>query len=270
MDLQLKGKACLVTGSNTGIGEVVAKTLAREGARVAVHGRDAVRTRAVADEICRAGGEAVATVGDLSSRADADRVAETALAAFGAIDVLVNNAGHGNPRGPVEWMDTTEEDFLKIYDDNVVSGVRMIHRLVPQMKQRKWGRIIMISSAAGAQPIAQMPDYGATKAAIINYTVSLSKALARTGVTANCVSPGPIKTALLKRELVDGLAAQFGWGTDEAVVDQRCAEFFDLPAGRLGSCEDVGNLVAFLASPLTDFITGSNYRVDGGMVKSVN
>jgi 3-oxoacyl-[acyl-carrier protein] reductase len=186
------------------------------------------------------------------------------------VDILVNNAGHGNPRGPVDWFETTEEDFLNIYNANVVSAVRMIRRLVPKMREQRWGRIIMNSSVGAAQPEPIMPDYQASKAAMVNFTVSLSKNLARTGITSNCITPGPIMTPP-QRFFLRQLSEQFGWGEDDDVIERKSAEeFFKITLDRLGTPEDVGNLVAFLASPLSGFITGSNYRIDGGMMKAIN
>lgn len=270
MDLHLKGKTCLVTGSSSGIGEGIVKVLAAEGVRVAVHGRSAERADAVAQEIRRAGGEAIVVLGDLSSNAAADEVASQVLAQFGAVDILVNNAGHSNPRGPVAWLDTDEEDFLSLYNENVVSGIRMIRRLVPTMKSRGWGRVIMMASVGAVQPVPLIPDYQASKAAMVNYTVSLSKALARTGITVNCLTPGPIMSPMQRNFLRD-LSKQFGWGDDDKVIEQRSAEdFFQITLDRLGTPADIGHLVAFLSSPLAGFITGSDYRIDGGMIKAIN
>ena len=269
MDLQLKGKTSLVTGSSSGIGEAIARILAAEGARVAIHGRDVDRTHAVADDIKREGGDAIVVMGDLGSREAAEKVADECLAKFGAIDILANNAGHANPRGPVAWMDVTDEDFLSLYNENVVSGIRLIRRLSPQMVERKWGRIIAISSVGAIAPVSVIPDYQASKLAMVNYTVSLSKALAMTGVTANCVTPGPIMTPM-QRDFLRSLTKQFGWGDDDDAIEKGAAkDFYQIIVDKLGTPDEVGNLVAYLASPLTGFITGSNFRIDGGMIRSI-
>jgi 3-oxoacyl-[acyl-carrier protein] reductase len=148
--------------------------------------------------------------------------------------------------------------------------VRMIRLLVPQMRQLGWGRIIQLSSVAGVQPLAALPDYNATKAAVINMTVSLAKELANTGVTVNTVTPGPIMTSGWI-EWVRGIAKARGWGEDMAQIERRIVqEVLPNSVGRVGRVEDIANAVAFLASPLAGFINGANLRVDGGGVQSVN
>jgi 3-oxoacyl-[acyl-carrier protein] reductase len=270
MDLKLKNKTCLVTGSSSGIGIGIAKVLAAEGASVAIHGRDAKRVESVVREIRTMGGTAIAVFGDLTVNADADEVARSALDQLGGVDILVNNVGQGNPRGDVAWLEVLEEEFLQRYEQNVISAVRMIRRLVPQMKLKSWGRVIMISSAGSTQPVSTIPDYQATKAAMVNLTVSLSKALTMSGVTVNCVTPGPILTPLLQG-YIRNIGQQRGWEPDDASIERHAIEeFFALTVNRLGRIEEVGSLVAFLASPLADFINGANYRIDGGFIKSVN
>lgn len=270
MDLQLAGKTCLITGSTSGIGAAAAKVIAAEGARVAIHGRDPQRADAMVQQIRSQGGDAIAVVGDLGTNDDADRIAGDVLAQFGHLDILINNVGYGNPRGAVAWLDTTEEEFLSLYNGNVISAVRLVRRLAPQMKERRWGRIIMVGSAGATQPVAILPDYQAAKAALVNLTVSLALSLAHTGVTANCVTPAAIMTEM-HLEILREMAVGLGWGTDDAVIGKRAAEeLYEISVDRAGVPEDVAHLTAFLASPLADFITGSNYRVDGGQIKSIN
>jgi len=267
MDLRLTGKRAIVTGSSSGIGEGIAKTLAREGAAIVVQGRNEQATRRVQHEIEAAGGKAIVAIGDLSTDDGAKRVAEKALTEFGAIDVLVNNAGTFQVRG---WADTTAQQWLELFNQNVISMVRMIRLLVPQMRQSGWGRIIQIASVVGTQPLAALPDYNVTKTAAINMTVSLAKELAYTGVTVNTVSPGPIMTPGWV-EWARGFAKTRGWGDDMAEIEKRAVqEVIPNAVGRVGRVDDVGTLVAFVASPLADFINGANLRVDGGVVQSVN
>ena len=267
MNLQLNGKRALITGSTDGIGEAIATALAREGARVVVHGRSADKAKRVADAIVKAGGAAAVALGDLSNDADADRVAKEAIAAFGGIDILVNNLG-AFPQKP--WLETTAAEWNELYNQNVGSMVRMITRLVPAMKERGWGRAIQMASTAGAMPIANMGNYATTKAANVMVTVSLAKELAGTGVTANTVSPGPILTAGLKAMIL-GMAAEKGWGADWAEIEKGFVrDFAPTLTGKIGRPEDIAAVVAFLASPLADNVTASNYRCDGGYVATVN
>ena len=161
MDLRLAGKRALVTGSSSGLGEAIAKLLAAEGVTVVVHGRDESRTNAVAEAIRTGGGKAEVALGDLATDAGADAVAAAALLG-GHIDILVNNAGV-LPRQ--SWMEATAEIWAQTYNSNVISGVRMIQRLVPQMRERHWGRVIQIGGGLSMQPQASGPQYSATLAA---------------------------------------------------------------------------------------------------------
>jgi NAD(P)-dependent dehydrogenase (short-subunit alcohol dehydrogenase family) len=154
---------------------------------------------------------------------------------------------------------------------NLIAAVRMIQAFVPAMRERGWGRVINISSGGGAAPPESVPDYCAAKAGLNNMSVSLSKALARSGVTVNTVSPGCTRTDMFERTLRTMGDAQ-DWPDD---LDAREAAFMDLgvfpcTTQRYGRPEDIGALVAFLASPLSAFVNGANYRIDGGQVQSVN
>src|SRR5690242_3480426 len=142
MDLALTGKRAIVTGSTGGIGEGIAKMLAREGAALAVQGRNESAARRVQREIDAAGGKAIVTIGDLATDEGAKRVVDKALAEFGAIEILVNNAGAYEVHG---WTDATPQQWLDTFNQNVLSMVRMIQLVVPQMRQVGWGRIIQLS-----------------------------------------------------------------------------------------------------------------------------
>ncbi len=154
---------------------------------------------------------------------------------------------------------------------NLIAPVRMIHAFVPAMRTRGWGRVINVSSGGGAAPTPQAAAYCAAKAGVINMTVSLSLELARSGVTVNTVSPGCTRTQMLERNLI-AMGDARGWPED---LDAREAEFMELglfpcASTRYGRPEEIGALIAFLASPLSAFVNGANYRIDGGQVQSVN
>jgi NAD(P)-dependent dehydrogenase (short-subunit alcohol dehydrogenase family) len=268
MDLQLKGKRALVTGSSAGIGEAIARRLAAEGASVVVHGRDQRRAEKVAKGLGgAAGGTAAVAIGDLSTDEGAEAVREQALKALDGIDVLVCNAGTYEDR---PWGETRAEDWLDTYNQNVASVVRMVRAFVPAMREARWGRVVSISSGAGWQPISTMPDYSASKAAMLALTVTLAKDLAGTGVTANTVSPGVIVTDHV-RELFSNLARQNGWPTDWPSIEKTVlTSVIPNSSGRLGRPEDVADLVAFVASPLAGYVNGANLRVDGGSTLSIN
>lgn len=268
MDLLLEGKRVLVTGSSRGIGEGIIKALAQEGAIVIVHGRNEQDAKRVADDIMENGGKAFVVAGDLNTDESAKKIVEAAITLLGGIDILVNNAGTYSARS---WSDTTPDQWAEIYNTNVISIVRMIQFCTPQMKEQGWGRIIMLGSAFGQYPGQIVADYSSTKGATVTLGVSLAKELANTGITVNTVSPGPIVTNNFDK-LALGIAKMSGMETtDLNDIKQGFLEGpMQNPAGRLGKVEDVANLVTFVASPLAGFINGSNLRVDGGYVPTVN
>ena len=266
MDLQLNGKRVLVTGSTSGIGEQIARTLASEGAQVVVHGRRETEADRVVQVITAAGGSAVTAIGDLSNDQETVQVVTTALSAFGGIDILVNNAG-AFPMKP--WLQSTAAEWVHLYNANVGSVVRLVTQMVPAMVGRKWGRVIMIGSFLGPMPGPPVANYGTTKAANIAQAVSLAKELGGTGVTANTVSPGPIRTPGMEAGAREMMTAQ-GQDYNFEAFEQFYVQQTRLPVGKIGSPEDIANMVAFLSSPLADFITGANFRVDGGMMPTTN
>ena len=271
MDLVLRGKRALVTGSSSGIGAAIARILAAEGASVAVHGRNRERCEAVAAQIRGDGGTAVVVTGDLAAEAGAAAVAEGALAGLGGVDILVNNAG-GNDAGAAgnpDWFAVAPEDWVHTYRQNTVAAVRLILSLVQDMKQRGWGRIIQIASASAIQPIPSVPNYQAAKAAMLNLSASLARTLAHTGITVNTISPGMIRTTAVEQWL-GSVAQQMKWDGGWDAIEQRFTrEMMPLCVSRIGRGEDIGSAVAFLASPLAGYITGANLRVDGGQIQSV-
>jgi 3-oxoacyl-[acyl-carrier protein] reductase len=260
MDLQLKGKRALVTGSSTGLGEAIARRLALEGVQVIVHGRNEERAAAVAASI-----NAVYVLGDLATDEGANAVAEGALK-NGAIDILVNNAGFYQPR---PWLQATVDDWQDSYNVNLLAYVRMVHRLLPAMKPLGWGRIIQIGSTAGIEPMTLQPDYSAATAARHNMTVSLARELKGTGITANTVAPGPMIVENTRKMLMQ-MAAQYGWGENWADIERNAAtQLIQNDVGRFGKPEELAAAVAYFASPLADYVTGSLLRVDGGSTKSI-
>ncbi len=268
MDLQLQQKRALVTGSTSGIGKASALALAREGAIVVIHGRNPERADEVANAVRQAGGTAHVALGDLTDADAAAAVAEQALAATGGIDILVNNSGGVAEMKP--WSATEDRDWAKTYELNVVSGIRLLHRIVPGMRERQWGRVVQIASGVAMQPWPTGADYAAAKAAMVNMTVALAKELAGTNVTVNTISPGPILTPALERAFRD-IGAQKGWPEDWDEIEKRAvAEMVPNPTGRVGRVEDIANAVAYLASPLAGYINGANLRIDGGYVVAVN
>ena len=267
MDLQLKGRRVLISGSSSGIGEGTARMLAEEGARVVIHGRNRERAEAVAAQIGAAG----IALGDLSTDDGAASVHAQAIAALGdSVEILINNAGGsstGNSAVPPLGMSIAH--WLSNYHANFLAAVRLINHCTPAMVEAGFGRVINVSSVVAVQPNNLGADYSAAKAALNNMTVSLAGSLRNTGVTVNTVTPGIIATNGLIRSMRDR------WGDQTLTVEQITAKMVELkifelpPAGRLGIDEDLGMVICTLASPRSGFITGANYRVDGGQVKAV-
>ena len=268
MDLQLKGRRALVTGSSSGIGEAIVRMLTQEGARVVVHGRNRERAEAVARDIGAAG----VAIGELAEEGMAAAVHADAVAALGGnVEILINNAG-GNAKGNTSKAphDISADDFVANYRANMLGAVQLCQLSVPDMVAAKFGRIVNVSSAVAMQPNNMGTDYSAAKAALLNYTVSLAGSLKGVNVTANVLTPGII--------MVDGLL-RFGrqrFGDPEMSIEEVARNFaeqnvFEMPpAGRLGLPHELAMVACMLVSPLSGFITGANYRVDGGQVRGLN
>ena len=256
MELGLAGRRALVTGSHRGTGEATARVLAGEGAHVLVHGFEAEAAESVAASIRGGGGEATAVWGDIRDDAGAAGVAKAA----GDVEILVNNYGVAEGGS---WQSPTA-DWVDLYEKNVLSAVRMTQAFTPRMRETGFGRVVFLGTVGAQRPAARMPHYYASKTALLNMTLSLAKELAGTGVTVNLVSPGIVATA----EVVAGLerrARRESGETDWSEIEARAArEWFPNAVGRLGRPEEVGQLVAFLASDCAGYINGANLSVDGG------
>ncbi|MET0542065.1 MAG: SDR family oxidoreductase [Variovorax sp.] len=261
MDLKLKGRLALVSGSTAGIGFAIASQLAAEGARVIVNGRtEAAVEKAVAAIQPGEGGAVLGFAGDLGTSA----AAHDLVARFPGIEVLVNNLGIFEPKA---FEDIPDEDWQRFFDVNVLSGVRLARLCLPAMKKANWGRIIVISSESALQIPAEMVHYGMTKTAQIAVARGLAESLAGTNITVNSVLPGPTRSRGVG-DFVDALAKADGM-TFEAYEK----EFFQKvrPTSlirRFEEPQEIASLVAYVASPLSSGTTGAALRVDGGCTKS--
>jgi NAD(P)-dependent dehydrogenase (short-subunit alcohol dehydrogenase family) len=265
MDLQLTGRRALVTGASDGIGAGTARLLAIEGAIVAVHGRNAEKTRAVVQSIVDAGGAAYPVVGDVGDPQAVEAIADAALAALGAVDILVCNAG-GRYRPEPGFEDTELEDYQASFQMNAGYSVQLIKRLAPAMREQRFGRIVLIASAAAIQPMGHQPDYGIAKSAMVSLAVSASKWLRNCGVTVNAISPGAVLTDQL-RGYLEQVGQRKGWPEDWETVEKNAAQqMMKIPAGRVGRVEDIASMIAYLASPWAGFVHGANIHIDGGVV----
>jgi NAD(P)-dependent dehydrogenase (short-subunit alcohol dehydrogenase family) len=268
MTRELAGKRALVAGSSSGIGESIARLLARDGAAVVVHGRDGASAAAVVETIIDDGGEAAFVIGDLADAGATEDVARQAVAAYGGIDILVNSAGASPTFGP--WLETPPELWEERFRTTTMYAVRLIHALVPPMVERGWGRVVNIGSGVNMKPSAYGPEYSAAKAALHTIAVGLSQALTDSGVTANTVSSGVVLTANTD-QVMRAQAERLGFEEEGAALERRVArEMWPIPIGRMGRPEDIAEAVCYLASDRAAFITGANLRVDGGSAGWVN
>jgi NAD(P)-dependent dehydrogenase (short-subunit alcohol dehydrogenase family) len=262
MDLQLEGKLALVSGSTAGIGFAIANALAREGARVIVNGRTDDRVKGAIDRIRKQNPSAqLEPLGaDLGSAAGADE----AVRRFPEVDVLVNNLGIFEPK---PFGEIPDAEWLRFFEINVMSGVRLSRAYLPRMKERNWGRIVFISSESGIQIPAEMIHYGVTKTAQIAVARGIAETCAGTGVTCNAILPGPTASEGVN-DFVGSLAQQAGQTREQ--VEK---EFFEKarPTSllkRFATPDEVAAMVAFVCSPLSSATNGAAVRVDGGVVRS--
>jgi NAD(P)-dependent dehydrogenase (short-subunit alcohol dehydrogenase family) len=257
VDLQLNDKLALVSGSTAGIGFAIASALAAEGARVIVNGRKQADVDAA---VAKIGAGALGFAGDLTTAQAASALA----AKFPNVEIVVNNLGIFEPK-PFE--DIPDEDWVRFFEANVLSGVRLARLYLPAMRAANWGRIIFISSESGVQIPAEMIHYGMTKTAQLGVSRGLAEAVAGTGITVNSVLPGPTRSRGVE-DFVEALAKADGVSF-EAFEKQ----FFETvrPTSlikRFASPEEVAALVSYVASPLASATTGAALRVDGGVIKS--
>jgi len=247
MDLKLRGCTCLITGASAGIGAGIARVLASEGVKIAMTARRADQLEKLAAEIRESTGVAPVTVaGDITNEEDITRIANRSIDSLGQIDILVNSAGGSRPLSVGDNNAVWEEAFAL----NFTAARRLTEAMLPAMRARRWGRIINIS---GSMEPRSLNAASAAKAALHLWAKGLSCDVAADGITINCIPPGRINSEQTLNKLHP---------TEEA---RRAFIERNIPAGYFGDPEDIGYLVAFLASPLARYITGAVMPVDGGM-----
>jgi NAD(P)-dependent dehydrogenase (short-subunit alcohol dehydrogenase family) len=263
MDLQLKGKKALVTGSTAGIGFATAKGLAAEGASVVVNGRTTERVEAAIHEIRQMlpDAELSGVAADVASAGGCAKLS----AAVGEVDVLINNMGIFEVKAFEEIPDA---DWLRMFEANVMSGVRLSRHFLPGMRKKNWGRIVFISSESGVQIPVEMIHYGMTKAAQIAVARGIAEGVAGTGITVNSVLAGPTRS-----EGVGRFLAQMGEqsGVNAAAIEK---EFFNTarPSSllkRFATTDEVAHMIVYLSGSLASATNGAAVRVDGGVVRAI-
>ncbi len=257
MDLLLKGKVAIVGGGSDGIGHGIALALAAEGAKLAISARREPGLSRAAEAIRQAtGAEVLPIAADCRNADDCARVIETTASHFGAIDILVNNDG-APPLGSITSFD--DAAWHKALEQNFMYAVRMARGVVPHMEKRAGGSILNITAISAIQPIAGFGLSVATWAGVIGFSKTLSIEVARLGINVNTICPGYIETRRLEKVFT---AAE----TPDAMRAQLTAE---IPMGRIGTVQDVANIVAFLVSPRGRYVTGTSIQVDGGLLRAL-
>lgn len=261
MDLGLSGRTALVLGAGGGLGRAIALGLAREGANLVIADRDAPSLAGTSAVLTETAAPCLPIVWDLGDAAATDRNVALAEERFGAIDILVNNTG-GPPPSPASGVDP--KIWSAQFDAMVLSVIRITDRVLPGMRQRRWGRIVTSASSGVVAPIPNLALSNALRLSLVGWSKSLAREVAADGVTVNIVLPGRIATDRI-RFLDESKAAREGRPVAEIVAESTAA----IPMARYGEPREYADAVAFLASERAAYVTGSTLRVDGGYIPSI-
>jgi 3-oxoacyl-[acyl-carrier protein] reductase len=266
MDLGLRDKVVLVTGSYRGTGSGIAAVFAAEGAHVLVHAFDAGQGDDVVANLRADGGHADLVTGDIRTVEGTSALVASVSGIVPRVDVLVNN--YGVAEGTT-WTTGDTESWHDSYDKNVVSAVRVTQAFLPAMRAAGWGRVLFLSTVGATRPGTRIPEYYAAKGALPSIAVGLAKELAGTGITVNCISPGVIATAEILEQF-RRRAERDGLGTDRASIDRLILDTaMPNPSGRVATPTDVGRFVTFVASEPAWHLNGTHLRFDGGAADTV-
>jgi NAD(P)-dependent dehydrogenase (short-subunit alcohol dehydrogenase family) len=263
MDLELKGKAALITGGSVGIGLAVARSLAGEGVAVAICARDGARAMREAASIAKEFGvKAIGLQADVSRAGAAETCVEATADALGGLDILVNNAGTGSSE---TIMEASDERWQYYWDLHVMAAVRFSRAAVPHMRKRGGGVILNTASICAKQPLGYEPIYNTTKAALVMFGKCLANELVKDGIRVNTINPGLVLTPDWKKTagiLTEGTATTVDQYLDKIAKD-------NAPIGRFASPEEIADFYLFMCSPRSSYCVGSTYYIDGGWLRTV-
>lgn len=261
MDLGLSGKTALVLGAGGGLGSAIARTLAREGAHVALADIDLAAAEKVANEISASGAKAIALQWDLGDLAVIEANIARIEHELGQVDVLVNNTG-GPPPTPVSGQ--SSESWSKHFQSMVLSVIAITDRVLPGMRERKYGRIVTSTSSGVVAPIANLGLSNALRMTLLGWSKTLAREVGRDGITSNIVLPGRVATGRI--QFLDEQKAK---REGRPVADVTSESNASIPVGRYGDPQEYADVVAFLASRNASYVTGSVIRVDGGLLANI-
>lgn len=262
MDLGLRNKVAVVTGSSDGIGYAVARSLAREGARIVLCARREALLSEARDAIVKeTGAEVLAVTCDVQRLSDVQRLIKETKQRFGVIHILVNNAGSVPS---IQFTDVDDAKWHQMLEGKLLGFIRVTREVVPHMRQAGWGRIINVAGTAGWEPSHTAMAVGINNAAVMNWTKSMSLQYAADGILVSTVAPGSIETPRQTRNRQREADI-----TGKSLDELRQARVKDIPLHRLGRPEEVANIVAFLASECSSYMTGICVTVDGGVVRGI-
>lgn len=261
MDLGLKGKTAIITGSTRGLGFAVAEELAKEGANVLVCGRNSKSVEAAKNKLKAYDVESLAINADISTPDGINHVLTMADAAFGKVDILCMSTGGPPPGG---FADLEPADFTRSANDLLESLVQLVKGVVPGMQERGWGRVLAVTSISAAQPVDNLILSNTMRAGITGLMKSLANEYGKHGITFNCLMPGYTATERMT-EVLTSLADSKGVSVKKAAANVA----IDVPVGRIGRPDEFAALAAFLASERASYITGCSIPVDGGWIKGI-